>query len=272
MLCEYALNKRGELVHVEDVPNGKSCECHCPYCNEPMIAKNGGKIVEHHFAHFSGAECEGYVETVLHLLAKEIIAEEKCIMLPRYHTLPSKLIQFETVEVEERHDNKSIQPDIVGVTKDGLRLQIEIFVTHRVDEIKKEKIVSGGYNCLEIKIPKKFEEKISLKEFLTKQTESRYFINFPYGDLLMAKDNANKHSTIASKLIVDNIEKRDNFEKRVEKQPLVLLNEEELNKFIDSVKRQKVNLGQYASYFGKPCSKWTESDWKEYYGRNKFVK
>ena len=53
---DYAIDASGKLVHVDDVPNGLKCGCHCPCCNERLEAKNAGKRNIHHFAHASGCD------------------------------------------------------------------------------------------------------------------------------------------------------------------------------------------------------------------------
>ena len=68
---DYAIDASGKLVHVDDVPTGQKCGCHCPCCNERLEAKNAGEKREHHFAHASGSDCSGAYESMLHLLAKE---------------------------------------------------------------------------------------------------------------------------------------------------------------------------------------------------------
>lgn len=189
-LLTYGLNKDNSLAFIEDVPNGLACGCVCPCCKEPLIAKNMGKKQkrEHHFAHSSGSDCQGYYETTLHLLSKEIIRTEKAIMVPNYESLESQQIEFEEVEVEERNDCSNLQPDCVGITKEGLRLHIEIFVTHQIDDFKKSKIKEGNINCIEIKIPNDFPlDKELLKEFILNSTESREWINYPYGDWLYSE-------------------------------------------------------------------------------------
>ena len=75
-LLTYALNKDNRLVHVDEVKTGAACECHCPRCNSPLDAKNGGTIREHHFAHAHGHTCEGAYESTLHLLAKQVVEEQ----------------------------------------------------------------------------------------------------------------------------------------------------------------------------------------------------
>ena len=40
-LLTYALNSQNQLVHIDSVPNGSSCNCFCPNCKAALIAKNG---------------------------------------------------------------------------------------------------------------------------------------------------------------------------------------------------------------------------------------
>ena len=62
----YALNKEGDLVHIDGVPNGNECECFCPHCMSELCAKNEGVYKVHHFAHLNGADCVGAIESALH--------------------------------------------------------------------------------------------------------------------------------------------------------------------------------------------------------------
>lgn len=66
-----ALNADGKSVYIDDVPNGKNCDCTCAECGGKLIAKNKGRIKVHHFAHENDSiRCS---QTALHLLAKEIL-------------------------------------------------------------------------------------------------------------------------------------------------------------------------------------------------------
>jgi hypothetical protein len=49
----FAQDKDGNLVGVDDVPNGLACECSCPFCDGPLIARNNSQKVTSHFAHYS---------------------------------------------------------------------------------------------------------------------------------------------------------------------------------------------------------------------------
>ena len=171
MICEYAYNEKHELVHVDSVPNGLACNCTCIWCNAKMEAKNGGEIRDHHFAHYDKKDCEGYYETLMHLWSKEIIAEEKCVMLP-----DGEKMEFIGTEIEERNDFKDLQPDIVGINKDDSRFWIEIAVTHKCDDNKRRKIIENKTDCLEIQVPETIDSKDTLRDFLIGCPDDRYFI------------------------------------------------------------------------------------------------
>ena len=100
------LNDKGEKVNIDDAAHGKACNCFCPICHKPLIARNSKPLNEakrvHHFAHSKGCNCEASDETVLHKLAKQIILEEKALMLPTFDSSnkPSGLIHFQSVEQE----------------------------------------------------------------------------------------------------------------------------------------------------------------------------
>lgn len=183
----YALDKDKRLVHIDSVPNGLSCQCLCPACGEVLIAKNNGETKESHFAHYYGTECEGAHETELHLLAKEIISEEKSVMLPPYGNVFNGGRQtFDVVEVEQGDDSTGLRPDLCGVVRrsDGTesRLWIEIKVTHAIGADKRQLILRNGISCLEISLNGFMEESVSrsaLKSFLLDSIEGHEWTNNP---------------------------------------------------------------------------------------------
>ncbi len=140
----YALNSENKLVNVNDVLNGENCNCFCPKCHAKLVAKNNGKIRVHHFAHASNSECVGAYQTMIHLLAKEIIYETKILPLAQN----GKLLAAVDIRIEEKIDE--IIPDILGIVPitynetnqviGALPVIVEIYVTHKVDETKAEKI------------------------------------------------------------------------------------------------------------------------------------
>lgn len=158
-LLQYGLSKQtGKLVYIVDVLRGLKCECICPDCKTPLIARQGK--IQWHFAHTNNAECAGAQMTALHLWAQQIIQEEKQIRLPssfngHEYKYSRKLIQFDEVFLEKRIpvNDSYIQADCIGrITENGKvhDLLIEIFVTHEVDEQKKKDIKALNLSCIEI--------------------------------------------------------------------------------------------------------------------------
>ncbi len=178
-MLTYALNESGKMVSIDSVETGLSCKCRCPKCNEFLIAKHGHGVHVPHFAHQGDINCHGACMSALHKLAEQIIEEEKAVMAPEYKEMKARRLSFVNTELERRVDRNDVQPDVVGVTEDGLRWHIEIRNTSEVDESKKAKLLESNLTCLEIDVRKQKLDKDQLKSFLLKSTEERAWINNP---------------------------------------------------------------------------------------------
>lgn len=150
--------RAGQLVHVSEVEAGRACNCVCPSCGHPLVARKGVRKM-HHFAHASDSECAHGVETALHLAAKQLLEAERCIRIPavtldfEYSHKRPWLIQAETLvrfdELRLEHRLGSITPDILVYAQDR-PLMIEVVVTHAVDEFKLHKLKQLGISTLAI--------------------------------------------------------------------------------------------------------------------------
>lgn len=149
------------LKHISEVERGLACDCVCPACKSPLLAKKGD-LKTHHFAHHKSDTCEHAVETALHIAAKEVLMSEKHILLPEVKVtfasykkewviFPEQDIQFDDVRLEHRLDN--IVPDVMIYTS-GRPLMIEVAVTHFVDQEKWQRIKKLGISTLEISLDK----------------------------------------------------------------------------------------------------------------------
>ena len=162
-LLAYAFNAEKELVHIESVKNGLECNCTCPGCNEPLVAKNDGKIRERHFAHLSGNDCGTGYMTIRHIWAEEILFENR--VLPIAVDGKKLFLKTERMGREVTLTDLNIIPDIFGrvvlpFNYLGLQLPgdipfiVEIYVTHKVDENKASIIRRVGIPAVEIDLSK----------------------------------------------------------------------------------------------------------------------
>lgn len=156
-----------------DVPLGKACGCVCPGCREPLIAKHcvGGKTVPH-FAHQNTSDCPtGYV-TALHKAAIQLILDRRKVYVPDYlalyhgqdrygggHTVAKRVVwaqelpltgaKAEVPFLDESLPEFKVVPDVLAESSIGL-LNIEVAVTHFVDEAKRAKLKRLGLATVEL--------------------------------------------------------------------------------------------------------------------------
>ena len=181
----YGISGENKLVHISDVESGKACDCKCPACNTPLIAKKGTVKIPH-FAHQSTKTCEYGFETSLHMAAKEILATAKFICLPEVvlkikgtwrekKIIPEKEFYIDRVELENKTGN--VIPDLI-IYSGNEKIFVEIFVTHKVDEFKYNKIKQMNISTLEIDLSQQ-RDALTVKELektLTKNNKNKYWI------------------------------------------------------------------------------------------------
>ena len=149
----------GLLVSVNDVERGLQKNVVCPSCQIPLVARKGRRKI-HHFAHHNGADCPTGLQTVLHMRAKDIIAEAKSIFVPEhsiiiparqsaFNIIKSQKVMLSEVWLEKRLDR--IIPDVLARTS-GIELLIEIRVSHAVEESKLDLIKSMNLRAIEVNL------------------------------------------------------------------------------------------------------------------------
>lgn len=176
----------------EETEYGLKCNCVCPGCGDPLVARIRGTKREKHFAHHNGSDCGKGYETAIHRMAKEVIEEGVKIKLPpvvsefgdKGYFVINDVILFQASLSEQgftiipdegktriEEDYGTVRPDVVIETS-GNPLFIEIFVTHAVDEIKLQQIIELGISCIEIDFSY-YKDSILEKEDLRKALEGK---------------------------------------------------------------------------------------------------
>jgi hypothetical protein len=163
-----------KIVHISKVENGLKCNCECVECGEKLIAiNNKNNKREIHFRHEIESDCKGGIETALHLLAKQIVAENNSIKLS-----DNKYFDYSKSEIEVSLSDFS--PDVIIENPDSnQKWLIELAVTSFVGTEKLEKIKRDNLNCLEIDL-KEVDRKINpseLKELIINNLENRTILN-----------------------------------------------------------------------------------------------
>ena len=155
-MIPFALSKENTLVSVAEVPGGLACNCICPHCRAPLIAKKGNRNI-HHFAHYRSPECTGALESSLHQLAKSILKREQKLVLPPIflHTREqqpfrhARLFQFAGLRLETYL--QGMVPDIILETVRE-RVLVEVAVHHPSRADKIWKLQQARLTALEIDV------------------------------------------------------------------------------------------------------------------------
>lgn len=153
-----------QLVSPEEVPRGQACNCVCPGCEHPVIAKHGTEKVWH-FAHARASDCVNAYEKSVHELAKQLLRERKVILVPKlvvavsaWDAFGRSILEHETVFecrpvcLESCVCGKpvaEVTPDVFG-TVGGRDVLVEITVFHRLMLDKRDRLIETGKASFEI--------------------------------------------------------------------------------------------------------------------------
>lgn len=283
---QYGL-RDNKLISIQDIPKeqkGLKCNCRCTGCGMRLQARIGNGKRQPHFAHNNEA-CDIVVahQSALHILAKEIIQEEKKIGLPAlkvnfdeisknnmksgYYKLPDEMIykSAQTVACEQVVLEKKISdivPDII--VKIGERYcLIEIAVTHFVDETKTEKIKKLGLPVIEIDLSMLSGVELSrdnVKKILLEESDLKYWIHNPKKEeAIIWATNEYEKKDKEIRHIQEEIERteREKRQRRVEKRKIAKEKIEQLqigNNYENEIKRLRndvafMNLFKHRSFY-----------------------
>lgn len=156
--------REGRLYAPEAVPSGLACACFCPGCGSTLVAKKG-KEKRWHFSHLNVRPGESCAESAIHAAAKQILLDHGALTAPEFaidvaartvdgrelyeHEVlsPVRRIRFDRTVPEVTIGE--VRPDIVGYRGER-RLLVEMYFRHKVDEVKRAKLVRLGLPVLEI--------------------------------------------------------------------------------------------------------------------------
>ncbi|WP_415878993.1 hypothetical protein [Methylomonas sp. TEB] len=187
------------LVDVSGVKSGLSCNCVCPFCFRKLQANKGSKR-DHYFSHDPNEheiECEFSFETLIHLMAKQIIEKHNFIVLPELkismsmedddgvnhseevQVFEETNLMFSRVVLEQRLGE--IRPDIIGYTEGQQPFLIEIAVTNFSSSQKKQKIRSLALPAIEIDLSDVRDNvtENELTEYVIKNSEKKKWLSNP---------------------------------------------------------------------------------------------
>lgn len=158
------------IIHIDNALNGLACNCVCQECGGILEAIQGKKRQKHFRHHSIDTNCKGGIESALHKLAKQILIENKSIILPRYGK-----IFYDNAITEKQFQN--IIPDVSAILPDNQQIFIEIFHTHKSTDSKNNFFINGQYKSVEIDMKFCPIDTISkIEEYVLNKTQNKTII------------------------------------------------------------------------------------------------
>ena len=213
--------KEGRLVEPSDLPSGLDLNCVCPGCGDALVVRRGSR--RPHFAHYRFAPTDSCVETALHQAAKQVLLDERYIILPgvaaeaivTYNHKPRRRIKvlvepntrlaFTECQAEVGMD--AVRPDIVahfteGHELPGSTIAIEIRVTHKADSKKREKLRSMGLMAIEVDMRAARDQTnlAVIRALVLEEVKNKTWLHFPKLEDIRAQMQAEMDAIVEAHL------------------------------------------------------------------------
>lgn len=186
----FAETPVGVIVHAEEAHSRGSSSWLCPGCKKGLLLKRS--VYGRPFFAHRAEPCGLSFETALHLFAKQVICEDRAVLVPEYRvdgevTSSPALVRFTDASMEtadERALAVRIVPDCT--LRDGQRtLYVEVRVTHAVNEAKELKVHSTGTSMIEIVLSRTAAADMdveSLRKYVLENATRHWIVNAAHAE------------------------------------------------------------------------------------------
>lgn len=168
-----ARHSTGEIIDIESAKNGLACDCVCLCCNERVIARQGKINKGWSFAHESGAECAGALETALHKAAKDIIEKESVIYIGEYHAY------YENVELLHEYEMEKFYSEFKKSNPKSKISKIEYFSSSEIKEqleLAQKRCTLQRLTLTDVEKEKKAEGSVRVPDVTATYKKSKIYI------------------------------------------------------------------------------------------------
>lgn len=211
-LIPFALRKTDRrIVDVDEVQQGLACNCICPSCQTPLVAKKG-EVKAWHFAHATRADegetssdCDFSWAVSVRLMMRQLLREGLALELPElldaidipsfrghatqhiYEVVPPQLLLLPLGDADVRFGDTLV--DVLAVTNDG---PFAVYISHTgrlvPDALRTPPATCAGVLAISLDSVV-FEEdprttrqsyRQALQDFLTSNTRSKSWVFHPH--------------------------------------------------------------------------------------------
>lgn len=192
----FGLRPDGSLIDPEAAERGLACNCVCPGCREPLMAKKGDVRV-HHFSHVGDHSCKNGQTAALLLAAKQVLQTHRRIEVPDLVVTAMEVphfgrpLQRTARKAQARWDFEAVQleraigghcADVYGIHTDGSAAVVEFRITSQASDEKRRAYRAADLPAVEVDLRPLVGKSLTLEELakeICDTAENREWLHHP---------------------------------------------------------------------------------------------